>query len=133
MRLRPATRRRWYQVLAAVTLLVFACVGGGGADLPPPPSEIPTELAEGAGAFDRHCASCHGTFARGTETGPPLVHPYYVPSHHGDAAFRFAVERGVAAHHWRFGDMPPQPQVTPAEVEEIVAYVRWLQREAGIE
>ena len=56
-----------------------------------------------------------------------------MPSHHGDAAFLFAVQRGVAAHHWRFGDMPPQPQVTAGEVEAIIPYVRWLQREAGIQ
>jgi hypothetical protein len=42
------------------------------------------------------------------------------------------MQRGVAAHHWRFGDMPPQPQVSAAEREEIIAYVRWLQRDAGI-
>ena len=133
MWVRPAIGRwrRW--VLAMSALLAVACGGGGAAELPPPPSEIPAELADGAGAFDQHCASCHGAVARGTETGPPLVHPYYVPSHHGDAAFRFAVERGVAAHHWRFGDMPPQPQVTAAELEGMVTYVRWLPREAGIQ
>lgn len=109
-----------------------ACAGDTG-QLPPPPTEIPAEFASGAEAYASHCASCHGEHARGTETGPPLVHPYYEPSHHGDAAFRFAVERGVAAHHWRFGDMPAQPQVTEAELGGIVPYVRWLQREAGIE
>jgi mono/diheme cytochrome c family protein len=103
------------------------------AELPPPPDQIPAEFAAGAEAFSAHCASCHGELARGTEVGPPLVHPYYVPSHHGDAAFRFAVERGVAAHHWRFGDMPAQPQVTRQELDAIVPFVRWLQREAGIE
>jgi mono/diheme cytochrome c family protein len=103
------------------------------AELPPPPAEIPAEYAGGATAFAANCASCHGEFARGTDVGPPLVHPYYVPSHQADAAFRFAVQRGVAAHHWRFGDMPAQPQVTEQELDAIVPYVRWLQREAGIE
>lgn len=117
---------------AAVLFALGACVGETG-ELPPPPAEIPAEMASAAQAFVANCASCHGEFARGSETGPPLVHPFYVPSHHGDAAFRFAVERGVAAHHWRFGDMPPQPQVQEPELEGIIAYVRWLQREAGIE
>ena len=44
-----------------------------------------------------------------------------------------AVRSGVRAHHWRFGDMPPQPQVAPADVEEIIRYVRWVQRQRGIE
>jgi mono/diheme cytochrome c family protein len=116
---------------AAVLILLGACVGETG-ELPPPPAEVPAEMVSGARAFAANCASCHGEFARGSETGPPLVHPFYVPSHHGDAAFRFAVQRGVAAHHWRFGDMPPQPQVQERELEEIIAYVRWLQRQAGI-
>ena len=130
----PKNGRRiesWLVVLAA--LLIVACRPGSDAgNLPPPPSAIPVEYAAGAGAFERHCASCHGEYGRGTAVGPPLVHPYYVPSHHSDLAFQFAVQRGVAAHHWRFGDMPPQPQVTPSELELLIAYVRWLQQEAGI-
>ena len=130
--------RRGHQRLALALATygsVLAGCGGGdiSADLPPPPAEIPAEHSAGAEAFERNCASCHGEFARGTDVGPPLVHPYYVPSHHADAAFRFAVQRGVAAHHWRFGNMPPQPQVAEEEMDRIIAYVRWLQREAGIE
>jgi hypothetical protein len=60
------------------------------------------------------------------------VHAVYRPSHHGDEAFTLAVRRGVVAHHWRFGDMPPQPQVSDSQVVSIVGYVRWLQRDAGI-
>jgi hypothetical protein len=39
----------------------------------------------------------------------------------------------VSAHHWRFGDMPPQPAVAPAEVARITRYIRELQRANGIE
>ena len=53
-------------------------------------------------------------------------------AHHGDAAFLLAVRNGVRAHHWRFGDMPPQPGLTGAEVAAITAYVRELQRANGI-
>ena len=119
-------------MLVALLVAGAACGGEGAAELPPPPAEVPAEYAVGAEAYDRTCASCHGAFARGSDVGPPLVHPYYVPGHHGDAAFRFAVDRGVAAHHWRFGDMPPQPLVAEAEVTQIIAYVRWLQRDAGL-
>ena len=83
-------------------------------------------------AYDRRCASCHGANASGTTKGPPLAHRIYEPSHHGDAAFHLAVRNGVAAHHWRFGNMPAQPQVAETEVDRIIAYVRWVQREVGI-
>ena len=38
----------------------------------------------------------------------------------------------MRAHHWEFGNMPKIEGVTPADVEQIIRYVRWLQREAGI-
>ena len=88
---------------------------------------------EGKVAFDVKCAACHGANATGLEgLAPPLVHKIYEPSHHGDEAFQRAVQYGVQAHHWRFGDMPPVAGLTRADVQGIVAYVRELQRENGI-
>lgn len=100
------------------------------------PVQIPEFSAQGqAGrvAFQLHCASCHGQHALGGTAGPPLVDPVYRPAHHGDIAFTLAVRRGVRAHHWRFGDMPPQPSVSDADVANITRYVRELQRVNGIE
>lgn len=68
----------------------------------------------------------------GTEQGPPLVHRIYEPGHHADAAFHMAVRAGVRQHHWRFGNMPPQPQVSEAELRTIIRYVREVQRANGI-
>jgi hypothetical protein len=61
------------------------------------------------------------------------VHIIYEPNHHADAAFILAARNGVRAHHWRFGDMAPVPGVTDEMVLEIVGYIRWLQRQVGIE
>lgn len=83
--------------------------------------------------FDANCAQCHGEEAMGSERGPPLVHAIYEPGHHGDAAFHRAVSMGTPAHHWPFGDMPPVEGLSEDEVEKIIAYVRGLQRAAGIE
>lgn len=94
---------------------------------------IPEELAAGEAAFRANCATCHGERALGTERGPPLVHIVYEPSHHADVAFYLAIDRGVRAHHWSFGDMPPQPQVDRSQAEAIVRYVRFLQQQVGIE
>jgi mono/diheme cytochrome c family protein len=97
------------------------------------PGPVPTELAEGERLYNDTCARCHGVFGAGSDTGPPLVDIIYEPNHHADIAFQRAVALGVAAHHWRFGNMPPVPGVDTAAVGRITAYVRWLQREAGIE
>mgnify|MGYP001410727593 CR=1 FL=1 len=91
------------------------------------------EAARGRIAFNEACAGCHGRDAAGGEGGPPLIHRIYEPGHHGDDAFRLAVAQGVRAHHWRFGDMPPQPGVAPETVETIIAFVREAQRAAGID
>ncbi len=64
--------------------------------------------------------------------GPPLVLKIYEPSYHGDMAFLLAVQQGVRAHHWKFGTMPPQPQLIQGEVKTIIIYARELQRANGI-
>ena len=126
---------RWERVLTcALALIAAACSGNDDqvterlASLPP----TPAAHRMGEQLFDRHCGGCHGPNARGTDKGPPLAHRVYEPSHHSDQAFYLAVRNGVAAHHWRFGNMPPQPQVGDTDVAAIVAYVRWVQREAGV-
>ena len=70
--------------------------------------------------------------AAGSDKGPPLVHKIYEPSHHGEESFYLAVRQGVRSHHWPFGDMPPVDGLSDDEVGRIIAYVRELQRAAGI-
>ena len=86
----------------------------------------------GEALFNQKCAVCHGRQAAGSGVGPPLVHRYYEPGHHSDMAFVLAVKRGVRAHHWRYGNMPPVPGLSDAQVKEIIRYVRALQRARGI-
>lgn len=124
--------------------------GGMGHDMTPPdtsqlaqgaaivqvrmPAELDAKAQMGERAFEAACAACHGTAAAGQNgVAPPLVHKTYEPSHHGDAAFLMAVQNGVRSHHWKFGDMPPVSGLTASDVGNIVAYVRALQRENGIE
>jgi hypothetical protein len=48
------------------------------------------------------------------------------------SAFQRAAAQGVRAHHWEFGNMPKIESVTPADVDQITQYVRWLQKQAGV-
>lgn len=97
------------------------------------PDTLSAEAQIGKLGFDAVCAACHGENAAGREgMGPPLVHDYYRPGHHADIAFQMAAQNGVRAHHWRFGDMPPQNGLTRADVAAITEYVRALQRANGI-
>jgi len=95
--------------------------------------ELTGNAVLGERAFNAYCVACHGQNAAGVEgSGPPLVHKIYEPSHHADFAFQLAVQQGVRAHHWRFGNMPPVEGITKAEVRSIVDYVRALQAANGI-
>ncbi|QOL82806.1 c-type cytochrome [Pseudooceanicola spongiae] len=97
------------------------------------PADLSPEAKMGQRAFDATCAECHGQNATGKMGfGPPLVHKIYEPNHHADIAFQMAVQNGVRAHHWQFGDMPAQSGLTRSDVGNIIAYVRQLQRVNGI-
>jgi cytochrome c553 len=93
---------------------------------------LPAELEEGEAKFNNFCSRCHGPQGQGTNNGPPLVHKIYEPNHHADMAFQRAAAQGVRAHHWKFGNMPKIDGVVPEDVSQIIGYIRWLQRQAGI-
>lgn len=123
-------------ILAALLgtgLIVFVVmtVGSEGEGPTTDPAD-PAVIAEGQQLFLTNCAACHGVDLMGSNTGPPLLHPYYAPNHHSDEAFQQAVARGVVPHHWNFGPMDPIPGLTREEVAKIVAFVRSEQQAAGI-
>jgi mono/diheme cytochrome c family protein len=116
----------WTFLTAVLLAVVAACGQEAG-------SEVAGESADGEALYVMHCAACHGEEGVGTESGPPLVHIVYEPGHHDDESFHRAVRDGVVPHHWGFGPMPPLTGVAEEQVDEIIAYVRALQRDAGIE
>jgi len=96
--------------------------------------KVPFQFGRGMQEFQKKCSVCHGKWAEGTaDKGPPLIHPYYEPSHHDDDSFFRAALSGVQAHHWHFGDMPPVIGVTNQDIKQIVQFIRWWQRENGIQ
>lgn len=97
-----------------------------------PAAATPAEFAKGEALFNTHCAACHGQKAMGTDHGPPFIDRIYEPNHHADATFQLAARNGVRSHHWTFGNMPPVAGASQADVNEIIGYIRWLQRQAGI-
>jgi mono/diheme cytochrome c family protein len=123
-------RGRVAAVLGALVVLA-ACGGEGDGDGAPTAAAEP-DPQRGEQLFEANCAACHGPAAQGTVSGPPLVHVIYEPGHHSDESFHLAVQRGVQQHHWDFGPMPAVPGLSREEVADIIAYVRDLQREAGI-
>ena len=103
-----------------------------GNRLPDSAVELSATGQEGKALFGMTCAACHGAGAVGTVLGPSLVHQLYEPGHHSDHAIRSAVQNGVPAHHWAFGDMPPVVGLSEAQVDKIICYIRELQLAEGI-
>ena len=131
----------WALGLSTVILLIGCSESGTGAQeqltgtstpVVDVAMKVPDELQKGNEKFHTFCAPCHGPQGVGTDHGPPLVHKIYEPSHHADMAFQRAAAQGVRAHHWKFGNMPKIDGVTSEDVTEIIGYVRWLQKQAGI-
>jgi len=140
---RVRRRGRWRVIMLAVVGLHIAVgyVGLNWLQRGRPMAErrpvVVPELSEaaraGARAFALHCAGCHGGDAGGTDIGPPLLDPIYRPAHHADVSFVLAVRRGVVAHHWGFGTMPPVPGVNADALASIIHYVREVQRANGVQ
>jgi len=117
---------------AAVALALFAAVPLIADAADAPDANVPPALTKGQALFNTNCSVCHGVGARGTKQGPPFLDKIYEPNHHADSAFYRAAEMGVRAHHWTFGDMPKVPGVTRDDLTQIIAYIRWLQKQGGI-
>lgn len=137
-RSRRAGAVRWTGVAAAVVLAVAAGCSNAGTASSGSTSDVPATasgdlLATGAQVYATSCALCHGANLRGTERGPSQLSEVYRPGHHPDASYRSAIERGAVAHHWDFGDMPPVPGLSPADVDAVIAYIRAEQVRQGFE
>lgn len=94
--------------------------------------EMTPSLNLGKMNYEAYCASCHGKTAAGTDRGPTFISKIYHPGHHGDGAFFIAAKRGVRAHHWRFGNMPPVKGVSDTQIQSILLYVRAVQQANGL-
>ena len=82
-------------------------------------------------AYEKNCAACHGVNTVGNDKGPPFLHAFYKPGHHGDISFANAAILGARAHHWGFGDMPPVEGITDEDIAIIIQYVREIQAANG--
>ncbi len=95
--------------------------------------ELSAQAQRGQQFFQALCAVCHGPNAGGLDgAAPPLIHLTYRPAHHADMAFVLAARRGVQAHHWGFGNMPPVEGMTDAELRDIITFIREVQVANGI-
>lgn len=97
------------------------------------PTALEPQAEAGKMAFESVCAKCHSVSLRGTDNGPPLLHPYYAPgAGHGDDVILATISNGRKGHHWKFGDMPKPEGLKPGQEKDVLTYVRAMQAANGI-
>ena len=116
--------------LLALSGFVVACGSTDSASSGPAGDRAESN---GADVYAASCASCHGEDLRGTDKGPSHLSIVYEPNHHGDDSFRSAIANGAPQHHWNFGDMAPVEDLSDAQVEAVIAFVRAEQQRLGFE
>ncbi len=119
--------RLFYLLLAPAVALAPIQPTAAAGDVP-----IPFHLAKGQLLYEKYCSQCHGARLDGSDDGPPLVHPFYKPSHHDDGAFYRAVTQGSRQHHWNFGDMPAVAGMTPKKMDSLLPFIRYYQQQKGL-
>ena len=88
----------------------------------------PQQVAEGEGLYTQGCVECHGitgladgTAARSLSKVPPELGSFAWQVERSDSALAAAVSAGTPGT-----PMPPASQLTPAQVQSVVAYLRSL-------
>jgi mono/diheme cytochrome c family protein len=121
--------------VAIASGIVGWLIFGGGPKITPIKVIVPklsAQAVQGEQTYEQTCLKCHGKNVAGSNNGPPLVDPFYRPSHHSDSSFINAITDGVRQHHWKFGPMPPQPQIKQEEMTDLITYIREIQRANGV-
>lgn len=96
-------------------------------------SQLTSIGLQGQKIFNATCANCHGENGSGSLDGPPLIHDIYNPGHHSNQAIISAIKNGSRQHHWIYGDMPAQPEITFSQIPAIITFIRETQNQNGIE
>ncbi len=96
-------------------------VAGRGAAAAARPAIDPATLERGQGLYSVNCASCHGSEARGGETGPNLLRsPVILDDQNGELLVP-VVHAGRPEH-----GMPARPDLSDSQIRDIAALLRNL-------
>ena len=110
-----------YIFLVAVILIALTSCS------PKPAIKVPAEFEPGQNHFHRVCANCHGADALGKQTrAPGLIDPEYFSENFSDEEMYKQIIEGSDKMR------PQRSKVSDPEVAEIIKYLRYSQKAAGI-
>ena len=114
-------RFQTYIFLVAVILIALTSCS------PKPTIKVPAEFESGQNNFHRVCANCHGVDALGKQTrAPGLIDPEYLSENFSDEEMYKQIIEGSDKMR------PQRSKVSDPEVSEIIKYLRYSQKAAGI-
>jgi len=94
---------------------------------PKPTIKVPAEFESGQNNFHRVCANCHGADALGKQTrAPGLIDPEYLSENFSDEEMYKQIIEGSDKMR------PQRNKLSDPEVAEIIKYLRYSQKVAGI-
>jgi mono/diheme cytochrome c family protein len=90
--------------------------------------EVPDAYQKGQNVFHKICSNCHGSDGMGKHTkAPKLIDEEYLAANFTDDDIRETILNGT-------DKMPPQQKnVSAEEITEIIKYLRYSQKAAGLE
>ena len=108
-------------LILSSTIFTFSCA-------PKATLEVPEPYKKGQEYFHRVCSNCHGSDAMGKHTqAPRLIDEEYLANNFSDEDIKETVLNGTEK-------MPSQKKnVTSDEITEIIKYLRYSQKTAGLE
>ena len=109
-------------------LLILGTFLGMSSCAPKPTIKVPEPYKNGQQAFHKICSNCHGSDAMGKHTqAPRLIDQEYLAPSFSDEDIRETILNGT-------DKMPPQRKnVRKEEIPEIIKYLRYSQKAAGLE
>ena len=115
---------KFNQLIFFVSIVLFY----GISCAPKPTVEVPEAYKKGQNAFHKICSNCHGSDGMGKHTkAPRLIDEEYLAPNFTDDDIRETILNGT-------NKMPPQKKnVSAEEITEIIKYLRYSQKAAGLE
>ena len=115
---------KFNRLIFFVSIVLFC----GISCAPKPTLEVPEAYKNGQNVFHKICSNCHGSDGMGKHTkAPRLIDEEYLAPNFTDDDIRETILNGT-------NKMPPQKKnVSAEEITEIIKYLRYSQKAAGLE
>lgn len=86
-----------------------------------PPAGVVPAVTEGYALFVDRCLRCHAINREGGRVGPELNVPQNITQYRPEAQIRAYIRNPL---QFRYGNMPSHPDLTEADLDHLVAYLR---------